>query len=68
MTRRERIVAATLNRISRQGDMHIRLRASTWLEILFAAGLYWDTLDSSGYREIDASALEAVIRLAGLAR
>jgi hypothetical protein len=68
VSRRARIVAATLNRISRQGDMHIRLRGSTWMEILFAAGLPWDTLDASGYREIDASALESVIRLGGLAR
>lgn len=62
--RATRLLRLVLKRISRQGDMAIRLRTSTFETILRANGLAWEIRSDEGYREIDAIALEALVVLA----
>ena len=62
--RRAGLFRAVLNRIARMGDMHIRIRGRTFAMILSATGFSTDTLDQSEYREVEAAALEALIRKA----
>lgn len=61
---------AVLGRISRAGDMHIRVRDTTLESLLRAAGLEWETNMGGvdGYREIDAVALEAIAVLSSYNR
>lgn len=54
---------AVLNRISRQGDMNIRIRGETFVIILHMCGKNTDHMDRQAYREVDAIALETLIRL-----
>lgn len=61
--RRDTLFAAVLNRIGRQGDMHIRIRGSTFRYIITATGLQFNFSDDESYREIDAAALEALLLL-----
>ncbi|MGN6124167.1 MAG: hypothetical protein ACTHOJ_14580 [Sphingomonas oligoaromativorans] len=66
MNRRALIRRAVLRRISASGDMHIRVRDSTFESLLRTLDLRWETNrgGDSGYRQIDAVALEALVTLA----
>jgi hypothetical protein len=57
------VLRGVLRRIARQGDMPIRISRQTWTIILRANGSRWEVQDN--HREIDAMALEALVRLAG---
>lgn len=57
--RTERILAAVAKRISRQGDMAIRVHRNTMNAILRRCGLSWD-LGCDDFREVDALALDAL--------
>ena len=61
------IQRAVLRRISRQGDMEIRIRTETLFRLIRACGLDWSSSDGdeTTHREIDAVALEALCRLGG---
>lgn len=65
--RMERLLRATLNRISERGDMNIRIRSSTLIAIIRQCGFDWrdDHDHEYPHREVDAMALEALCRLAG---
>lgn len=54
---------AVLRRIERQGDMNIRIRGETFATILRMCGTNTDHMDCEPYREVDAAALETLIRL-----
>lgn len=68
MTRRQRVRAALLQRIGDSGDMNIRLRGETFRMVLEAVStretnFAYECADWSTYRDIDALALETLIRL-----
>lgn len=54
---------AIINRIGRQGDTNIRLRGETFATVLRMCGTNTDHMDTACYREVDAAALETLIRL-----
>jgi hypothetical protein len=64
MNRTEVVLAAVRQRISDQGDMEIRISWRTWRTILRACGIGWEMHSEPDFREIDATALEAMIFLA----
>lgn len=61
-----RILDAVASRISRQGDMPIRVHRNTIAAIFKALGLQWE-LGEDSFREIDALALDALRHLASKA-
>lgn len=63
-SRKAKLFRAVLNRIERMGDMPIRVRGRTFATILAATGFDTDTFDAEPYREVEAAALEALIRKA----
>jgi hypothetical protein len=66
MTRIATLQRAVLRRISRAGDMPIRIRTRSLVQIVRASGFpHWGIPNDDGYREVDAFALEALCRLGG---
>lgn len=63
LQRQDHLRQAILNRIGRQGDMNIRLRGETFAIVLEMCGTNTDHMDRASYREVDAAALETLIRL-----
>lgn len=63
-SRKAKLFQAVLNRIRDQGDMHIRIRGETFCLILQANGQNTDFFDATEYREIDAWALETLLKSA----
>jgi hypothetical protein len=62
--RSERVLAALAKRISRQGDMPIRVHRLTLRTLMRRLRLDWEDFSDENFREVDAFALDMLRHVA----